>query len=83
MTNNTDQTKAAIDLWQEEKNKEKRYAMLMQLAQDAGLYEEFSTIPKIHFDVMDHNKFMINVLALGKIRELRQIGKKKRGFWRR
>ena len=74
--NNTDLTKAAMDQWLLEDNQNKRYMMLRILAQQAGIEEEFLALPMHYFDLMGWDKYLINVLAMGKIRELKRIADK-------
>jgi hypothetical protein len=74
--NTTEQTKAAIDAWTKDENKQNRYDILYELYCEARLENAFSEVPKIHFDLMDYDKFLINAIALGKIRELRRIADK-------
>jgi hypothetical protein len=70
----SEQTKIAIDDWISDINKDVRYKLLKALAEEADLEIEFQQVPKIHFELMDYDKYMIHVYALAKIRSLVSIG---------
>lgn len=63
----------AVEDWVNPKNQDIRYKQIMELANDAGLLYEFNLISKLHFTTMSESQFLITVLALGKIREMRQL----------
>ena len=71
---NTQQTKQEIDEWLAIDNKRNRYDLLDKLAQKAGIVTEFRQIPIGHWEKMDYDRYWMNVLAMSKIRELRQVG---------
>ena len=67
----TEQTKKDIDNWMSTQMRQKRYEALAQLAKDAGLEYEFAYLPALHVKNMDYDRWWMNVLAMGKIREKR------------
>ena len=69
-----EQTKIDIDQWTDDKYREDRYYLLLELAKDADIFPYFSKVPKLHFKNMSYDHFMIQVLAMAKIRELKRIG---------
>lgn len=63
----------AQEKWFEPKAQDTRYKQIQALAKDAGLEWEFASVSKLHFNTMSESQFLITVMALGKIREMRQL----------
>lgn len=73
---NTEQTKKDIDEWNRDDKRAKRYNMLQSMSVVADIEDEFLEVPKLHFQNMSYDQFMINVYAMSKIYELRRIADK-------
>ena len=69
----TDRQGEAMKEWQSDSNKKARVTIIRRLFQEAGLDTEMLHVPDIKLETMDVDKYMINVLALAKIRQLRRI----------
>lgn len=85
MTSQVERLSEEMQAWLSDTNKERRFNELLSLAMEADLYNEFCEVPKIHLMNIDPDKFIINCLALSKIKQMKRIadGQKKQSFWRR
>ena len=66
-------TQDALDKWTEENAVSMRYIQLQDLAEGAGLLDEFLSIPEHFVKTQDHNHFWMNCQSLAKIRALKRI----------
>lgn len=73
MSDNTTRTKESIDIWNSPNEKKVRVNIYRALSQNAGLKNELGAIPDIHIELMDYDKYTMNIVALAKVKELHQI----------